>query len=333
VNLGARRRVSRVRINWARAYASRYKIQTSTNRKRWRTVARVRAHRSATRTTTFRPRRTRYVRVYIVKAAKRTVSIQEIKVLGPRDKHHAAPPAPAPAPAPPAPSAPPASGNPTPTGTRIFNGTHEADWDGVIEASSDRITDVPDPLGGGGNALKLTVFDNDVAPLTPTENPRAQLQTPDFINPGDEIWWGGRVYFPDTFPNPTSVGWISSGSVFGPPYAGSSPVTLGVCKSAVDSEPNFGMVPDGWKTRYWGVPMSQMRGHWVNYLIHEKFAANGWMEVYVDGKQVMPRTNMTLVNSSNSAGPNHITQNFYRYKGMWNVATMYFADFGVWRVN
>jgi Polysaccharide lyase len=225
------------------------------------------------------------------------------------------------------------AGNPAPTGTPIFDGTRKAAWPGVIEAAPDRITDVPDPLGGPGSVLKFTVRDRDVAPLTSNQNPRAQLQTPEFIKPGDEIWYGGRILFPAGFPAPTTEGWVATSSVFGPPYRRSSPAAIGITKAATDREEAWGLVSDGWKTRYWGVPLSKMRGRWVTWLVHEKFAAHGWMEVWIDGRKVMARRRMKLVDSSNDGGANHITQTFYRYRGMWPVATMYQADFGVWRVD
>jgi hypothetical protein len=237
----------------------------------------------------------------------------------------------------PPPPPPSTGGNPTPTGVRIFDGTRLTSWPGIIRAASDRITEVPDPLGSGKTVLKFTVDDSDAC--CGSSNPRAQIQTSEFINPGDEIWWGGRILFPTDFPNirdvsSSSHGWVSTGSVFGPPYAGSSPITLGINKCTCNSEPYWGEDNDGWTSRYWGIPQSTMRGHWMTWLVHEKFASNGWQEVWVDGKQVMPRTNLTLVNSSNDGGANHITQNFYRLHTMWaGKVTMYHADFGVWKVN
>jgi hypothetical protein len=330
VDLGAQRSVSRVSIDWASAYAARYRIQTSGDGRTWHTAASVRAHHSATRATSFAARSARYVRMYGVKPATRWgFSIQEMKVFGPRDASTPAPAAPAPKAPGTSSGAPAASGNPTPTGARVFDGTRKANWSQIIEAAPDRISDTGDPLGAAGNVLKFTVQDGDTV-ISP--NPRAQLETSDFINPGDEIWFGGRIFVPADFQTPPSGSWITLSSVYGPPYSGASPAPIQIVQGATDSEPTFGIVSKDWTTRYWGVPLSQMRGKWVSWLIHEKFATDGWMEAWVNGKQVMARRNLALIDGSNNGGANHITQTFYREKGMWSTATIYHADFGVWKV-
>jgi hypothetical protein len=231
---------------------------------------------------------------------------------------------------PPVTSPPTSGGNPTPTGTKIFDGSRLSSWPTVIEASSDRITEVPDPLGGGKTVLKFHVNDSDTV-ISP--NPRAQLETANFVNPGNEIWWGGRILFPSNFPS-FSSGWISVNSVYGPPYAGASPAPIQVVKGVGDSEPKWGLVNQDWTHRYWGFPLSQIRGKWMYYTVHEKFAASGWMEVWVNGQQVMPRTNLPLIDSANNGGANHISNTFYRKKGLFSgFVDMYHADFGVWKVN
>jgi hypothetical protein len=238
-----------------------------------------------------------------------------------------------PPPTTPPPTTPPPSsgGNPTPTGVKIFDGTRLSSWPTVIEASSDRITEVPDPLGGGKTVLRFHVDDSDTV-ISP--NPRAQLESPNFVNPGDEIWWGGRILFPSNFPTPSNSGWISVDSVYGPPYAGASPAPIQVVKCACDSAPSWGLVNTNWTTRYWGFPLSSIRGKWMTWLVHEKFAASGWMEVWVNGQNVMPRRNITLIDSANNGGTNHVSQTFYRQKGMFSgFVDMYHADFGVWKVN
>jgi hypothetical protein len=223
------------------------------------------------------------------------------------------------------------TGNPTPTGTKIFDGSVEANWPVQHEAAEDRITDVPDPLGQlSGTVLKFTVDDNDTI-ISP--NPRAQLETNNFVNPGDEIWYGGKILFPSDFPTVSNSGWVSLSSVYGPPYAGASPAPMQIVKCGCDSEPNWGLVNENWTTRYWGFPMSRTKGQWHTWLIHEKFSNTGWMEVWVDGVNVMPRRNMDLISSANDGGANHISQTFYRQKGMWpGRVTMYHAQFGVWKV-
>lgn len=63
VDLGSTRQVSKVVVNWEAAYATQYKIQTSTNGTSFTTQATVNATSAAIRTTTFAAVGARYVRI------------------------------------------------------------------------------------------------------------------------------------------------------------------------------------------------------------------------------------------------------------------------------
>src|SRR4051794_328863 len=62
-------------------------------------------------------------------------------------------------------------------GRLIFAGTTIGAF-ATNQSAPGAVTEVPDPTGGRQKVLSLTVHDDDVAPVTPTENPRAQLLTP-----------------------------------------------------------------------------------------------------------------------------------------------------------
>ena len=218
------------------------------------------------------------------------------------------------------------------SGPVVFDGTHKSSWDEVIEAGPGRIADTPDPLGSGASVMRFTVRDSDVAPLTPTRNPRAQLQTPNFIRPGDELWISGRILIPTRFPDLPPGGWITVLSVYGPPYHGTSPAPLQILRTGRDRQARFGIVSRDWRTRYWGVPVSRMRGHWVRWRIHERFAVRGWMEAWVNGRKVMARRNLPLIDHANDRGRNHVANGFYRERGMFATATLYQAGLRVRRV-
>lgn len=75
------------------------------------------------------------------------------------------------------------------------------------------------------------VYNSDVAPCTPTENPRAQLLTEEklfLIN--DEAWEAWSIYFPTSFPkmNSSVNGWFLFQEDYGPPFDGSPSLGWGV---------------------------------------------------------------------------------------------------------
>jgi F5/8 type C domain/Glycosyl hydrolases family 39 len=84
VDLGSVRSVNRVEVNWERAYASRYTIQTSRMGNLWSTVATVDISSPGLRTTTFATQRARYVRVRgVTRATQWGISFWDARVFGP----------------------------------------------------------------------------------------------------------------------------------------------------------------------------------------------------------------------------------------------------------
>ncbi len=81
VDLNTARQVSRVTIDWEAAYASRYRVEVSTDGKTWSTAATVDASNGGSDTVTFTPRSARYVRVQGVdRATDYGISIRELGV-------------------------------------------------------------------------------------------------------------------------------------------------------------------------------------------------------------------------------------------------------------
>ncbi|MDX6626009.1 MAG: hypothetical protein QOE56_998 [Solirubrobacterales bacterium] len=243
------------------------------------------------------------------------------------------PPAPKPEPTPPPKTEPeppkvePGEPEPpsTPTGDPIFEGAEIDDFE-VIQAAPRAITEVPDPLGSGDTVLKMTVDDSDVAPITPTDNPRAQALSPDVIEAGDEFWLKTKFMLPQDFPAVT--GWMSLVEIFGPPFSGSSPWGIGVegNKFSWMRNRSYGYdVP-------WEMPLQ--KGVWVDLLLHERFATDGWVEMWIDGQPVTffpgkstatQRLAMQTMDSSNSGGPNSAKIMQYREAGMFDTGTVYFG--------
>jgi hypothetical protein len=86
--------------------------------------------------------------------------------------------------------------------------------------------------------------------------------------------------------------------------------------------------------------MPLVRTKWVTLLLHERFAADGWVEMWIDGQPItffLPGTHnpsnqpptdhleMSTADSSNNGGPNSAKIMQYREAGMFEVATVYFG--------
>jgi hypothetical protein len=86
VDLGRTRLVDAVRLRWEHAYASRYRILTSTDGQNFQAAAEVTLGAAVAKTTTFSLRDARYVRVQALeRATQYGVSLWEGEVYGPPD--------------------------------------------------------------------------------------------------------------------------------------------------------------------------------------------------------------------------------------------------------
>ena len=214
----------------------------------------------------------------------------------------------------------------------LFNGARIRDY-ANIQAAPNAITEVADPLGSGETVLKMTVSDKDVAPITPTENPRAQALSASVVKPGGEIWLATKFMLPADFPS-SVPGWMSLVEIYGAPFAGPSPWRIGIGGSKLSWQRN-----GNYK---WDVPWEAplVRGRWVNVLLHQRFAGDGWVEMWIDGvpvkffsggtynpSKVAPTEHLEMktMDSSNNGGANHAKVMNYREAGMFSSATVYFG--------
>jgi hypothetical protein len=227
----------------------------------------------------------------------------------------------------------PASTASASAGGLLFDGVHIRDF-ANIEAAPHAITEVADPLGGGRTVLKMVVNDNDVAPVTPTDNPRAQALSPNLIHEGNEFWLETEFMIPESFPSQVP-GWLSLVSIYGPPYDGSSPWQVGLDGRDMSWERNEHY---GYDTP-WKQPLP--RNKWVRVLLHERFDEHGWVEMWIDGQPItffargassnrnhLPptrRIHMATVDWSNDGGANAAKIMQYREEGMFDTATVYFG--------
>ncbi len=246
-------------------------------------------------------------------------------------------PTPAPEPSPTAPEATPApSPAPTPAPTSspsanlLFKATHiEEFW--LNQSAPGAVTEVPDPAGSGESVFQMTVGDKDVYPITPTENPRAELVSTPTINPGDELWWSSKFYLPSSFPS-SIPSWLTlMEGPYGSPFNGTPPWHIEVSGEHIQWSRNG--------TYNWDVPwqMPLVKNSWVSVMVHEKFASEGWVEMWIDGKPIdffsastynpnhvapTQRLKMQTMDASNDTGPNAIHLMNYRKVGMFNSVTL-----------
>jgi hypothetical protein len=214
----------------------------------------------------------------------------------------------------------------------LFNGSRLADFD-QVHAAPGAISEVSNPLGGGGSALEFTVDESDVYPVTPTENPRAQALSPSFIDPGEEFWMRTSFLVPTSFPEVD--GWLCLSQIYGEPFDGSSPWQIGIGGDNLVWQRN--------DTYDYDVPfeMPLPKGRWVDVLVHQRFAADGWVEMWIDGQPVTffassshnpndvaptQRLAMATVDHSNGGGPNHAKIMQYREAGLFDSATVFFGS-------
>jgi hypothetical protein len=243
------------------------------------------------------------------------------------------PPSPTPTPTPPpkpTPTPPPVPSTPEPS--LLFSATRLSDfW--VRQSAPGAITEAPDPAGSGQTVFKLVVNDADSYPVTPTENPRAEMLSPHTIEAGDEFWWSAKFFLPsDEFPASTPNFVTLLQGPYGEPWAGTPPFHMEVNGNVIKWQRN--------STYDWDIPwqMPLVRDRWVNVLVHERFGSDGWFELWVDGNQVTffaggthnpnglgptQRLQMQTMDSSNNERPNSIYLMSYRKKGMFPSLTVY----------
>ena len=240
-------------------------------------------------------------------------------------------PSPAPEPTPAPTPTPTPTPTPSPSSELLFNGSKISDFS-LLQEAPGAITEVPDPLGSGETVFKMTVNNKDVAPITPTDNPRAQALSPNMIKPGEEFWLQTKFMLPTDLPS--IPGWMSLIAIYGAPFNGSGPWGVAI------TENEFRFQRNG--TYDWDIPWRAplIKGAWVSVLLHERFGSNGFVEMWIDGQQIkfFPKGNynplheaetehlsMQTMDSSNDEAPNAAKIMQYREAGMFETGSVYFG--------
>lgn len=223
---------------------------------------------------------------------------------------------------------------PSPSSELLFSASRISEFP-TLQAAPGAVTEVPDPAGGGGTAIDMTVKESDKS-FFEDGKPRAQLLSPAIFVPGTEFWWHSRFFLPADFPSSVSR-WINvMQGPYGPPYAGSPPWSIGL-----DEGSDLRWQRNG--TYGWDIPWSMplVRNRWVDVLLHERFGTDGWVEMWIDGQQVTffgsgntvndnpnhesptQRLNMKTMDASNNGGANAAYLQNYRAPNWIESVTIY----------
>ena len=194
---------------------------------------------------------------------------------------------------------------------------------------------VPDPTGTSAPTLQFTTYNSDVAPLTPTANPRAQLLTPAVIKKGQTLWESFEVYVPSSFPSiQPGEGWISlETAVYGAPFAGSPAAEIGIDGGDFRFQRDV-YAPTPYSIA-WSSPL--VKDRWVRFTWHFLVARNGWVELYVDGTQVLlnngstrvRRLHMPLIDPTDATGPWFSDLQLYYMHNEFPSLTVLFKGFRI----
>jgi hypothetical protein len=161
-----------------------------------------------------------------------------------------------------------------------FDDPSLAAWEQVHRATPSRLALVDAPGRDGGRAARFRAADGDVAPRTPTENPRAQLNSRLEFTAGQDVHVSWSTYFPAGFPRRIAP-WFVFFQFHGEPYDGSPRIALGVKDGRVGLERDERYRFD----RPWTGPLRT--GGWTDYVLRVKWSEDprvGFVELWVDGR-------------------------------------------------
>jgi hypothetical protein len=182
----------------------------------------------------------------------------------------------------------------------------------------------------GRDALRLLVLESDVAPCTPTSDPRAQIGTGKILAEGQEYWESFAVLFPPSFPAPRAGAFYVFQQDYSEPWNGSP--ALGFGAEPVDGADALTLrrgAAAGYD-RIWSAPL--VRGVWNRFLVHKRFARDGtgfielWLggvkQTFVDGSQKLSTATM----HADQIGAGRFFLDSYRRAGAYPGAVESFFD-------
>jgi hypothetical protein len=227
----------------------------------------------------------------------------------------------------------PASTASLPAGTVLFNGAAISSWWMNQSASASRTQMVPDPAGGGGTAQQFTTLNTDVAPLTPTSNPRSQLCSPELFKSGQQYWQSFEIYVPTSFTF-AKTGWLFlESAVYGAPFNAQPPLTISIENGAFRFQ-RSGVGAHPFQIA-WTTPV--VKGKWYRFTWHFDLSASGWVQLYVNdvqqpllnGSTQVTQLPLATLDSSDYKGPWYSQEQVYFQHNAYQSATIDFKNYAV----
>ena len=166
------------------------------------------------------------------------------------------------------------------------------DEDDAVVYKRSRRPSWPAPIQGK-YAVRLKTDNTDVAPCTPTVNPRSQLGTAPIMEAGADVFETWSMYVPDSFPDvpseptPTGNPFLVTQQDFASPFSGSPPLGFGIHDRGLgDGDVIDLRIDDGLGSSVWQTPLE--RGRWYRFVVEKNVASDdgvGWIRLNLDGEQ------------------------------------------------
>jgi hypothetical protein len=189
----------------------------------------------------------------------------------------------------------------------------------------ERIRVVDDPvLGSARKVLRFQVRQTDTGP---TEDPRAQLETPFDFREGQDRFFGFSLLFPDDFPSELPErAWVTLGEqAYGPNYRGAGGTSIRVHNGVDGGEAELRWQRNGsygWDIPWRGPKISEITGRWVDLVQRIKLhrdptmgfvelwmnTGSGWRRQTLGGRN---RLYMSTYDAANGGGPNNSRLSLY----------------------
>lgn len=220
-------------------------------------------------------------------------------------------------------------------------------WSGVQQAQPNRVqlasgASVParGTAGAPATALRVTLAAGDVTATGGYSAPRTEVYgrmpvdtaspATDWPDPVDsERWYSFQVYVPSDFALATGTQWITITQWKGRDD-GSPPVALEIKRDnwrLGGTRTNAGLVPND------GILRPLKLGQWTSFRIGLHLSLDptiGWVQVFIDGSEALPRTHMATMDLINGqADPVYLKQGLYASRE-WTVGhVLYFGPMSV----